>query len=90
MPQVAIAHNREERNMPQVAIVPNKIRFVPYVGKSVGYRKPKVNVACECSRDHTPNAETAAAIEEGNLMLAGALPRHNFESFDEFWEDLTS
>jgi hypothetical protein len=42
----------------------------------------------ECPLDHTPNAETLAAIEEGRAMLAGKLPGHNFKSFEEFWASL--
>jgi hypothetical protein len=41
-----------------------------------------------CPLDHTPNAETIAAIEEGRAMLAGKLPGHNFKSFEEFWSSL--
>ncbi|GHV47844.1 hypothetical protein AGMMS49546_37890 [Spirochaetia bacterium] len=42
----------------------------------------------ECPLDHTPNAETAAAIREGRAMMRGEIPAHWYNSVDEMWEDL--
>ena len=42
----------------------------------------------ECRLDHTPNAETAAAIREGRAMMRGEIPSKRYKSVDEFWEDL--
>ncbi|GHT49089.1 hypothetical protein FACS1894102_3260 [Spirochaetia bacterium] len=42
----------------------------------------------ECPLDHTPNAETIAAIKEGKAMLRGEIPCKRFNSFNEFWDDL--
>ncbi|WP_059369291.1 hypothetical protein [Treponema endosymbiont of Eucomonympha sp.] len=36
------------------------------------------------------NAETIAAIQEGNDMLSGKIPVKWFDSFEEFWADLDS
>ena len=35
-----------------------------------------------------PNAETIAAIEEGEAMTRGEIPANRFHSFEEMWEDL--
>ncbi|GHU72901.1 hypothetical protein FACS189450_11590 [Spirochaetia bacterium] len=42
----------------------------------------------ECRLDHTPNAETAAAIREGRAMMRGEIPSKRYKSVDEFWQDL--
>ena len=39
----------------------------------------------ECAHDHTPNAETIAAIEEGESILSGNTPAKRFSSADEFF-----
>ena len=36
------------------------------------------------------NAETIAAIEEGDAMLRGEIPSITYKSADEMWEDLLS
>jgi hypothetical protein len=44
----------------------------------------------DCPLDHTPNAETIAAMQEVQDMIDGKIPRKTFSSFDEFWADLSS
>jgi hypothetical protein len=44
----------------------------------------------DCPLDHTPNAETIAAMQEVQDMIDGKIPRKTFSSFDEFWADLNS
>jgi hypothetical protein len=41
-------------------------------------------------RTHIPNAETRAAIEEGNAMWKEKSPGKTFDSFDELWNDLNA
>jgi hypothetical protein len=50
--------------MPKVAINP---RFVTAIVQET--------IAPECPLDHTPNAQTIAAIEEGHAMREGRLPK---------------
>jgi hypothetical protein len=33
-----------------------------------------IGIGGECPLDHTPNAETIAALEEGNAILKGEIP----------------
>jgi hypothetical protein len=73
----------KEQNMSKVAMNPH----------SSSYREAQKVVAelsSECPLDHTPNAETITAIEEGRAMLDGNLPHRHFKSFEEFWKDLNS
>jgi hypothetical protein len=42
----------------------------------------------ECPLDHTPNAVTIAAIEEGRAMLRGEIPANCFNSLEEMLEAL--
>ncbi|GHV77693.1 hypothetical protein AGMMS49942_25140 [Spirochaetia bacterium] len=42
----------------------------------------------ECPLDHTPNAETAAAIREGRAMMRGEIPTTWYNSLDDMWEAL--
>jgi hypothetical protein len=72
--------------MPKVATAP---RIVDYRVTTETAYPAEVVLETECPLDHTPNAETIAAIEEGRAMLAGKLPGHNFKSFEEFWESLS-
>ncbi|GHV70375.1 hypothetical protein AGMMS49928_17900 [Spirochaetia bacterium] len=44
----------------------------------------------ECHMDHTPNAETAAAIREGRAMMRGEIPSPTFHSLEELLADLRS
>ncbi|GHV78784.1 hypothetical protein AGMMS49944_05750 [Spirochaetia bacterium] len=44
----------------------------------------------ECRLDHTPNAETAAAIREGRAMMRGEIPSPTFHSLEELLADLRS
>jgi hypothetical protein len=44
----------------------------------------------KCPLDHTPNADTIAAIEEGDAILAGKIPAKRFDSLEDFWNDLMS
>ncbi|GHT68308.1 hypothetical protein FACS1894110_15540 [Spirochaetia bacterium] len=44
----------------------------------------------ECPLDHTPNAETAAAIREGRAMMRGEIPSPTFHSLEELLADLRS
>jgi hypothetical protein len=44
----------------------------------------------DCPLDHTPNAETLAAMQEVQDMIDGKIPHKTFSSFDEFWADLNS
>jgi hypothetical protein len=64
--------------MPKVAINPC---FVTAIGRET--------IAPECPLDHTPNAETVAAIEEGHAMREGRLPSRHL-SLEELMEDLYS
>ncbi|GHV78190.1 hypothetical protein AGMMS49942_30110 [Spirochaetia bacterium] len=43
-----------------------------------------------CCLDHTPNAETAAAIREGRAMMRGEIPSPTFHSLEELLADLRS
>ncbi|GHV84339.1 hypothetical protein AGMMS50212_16790 [Spirochaetia bacterium] len=47
-----------------------------------------IGIDSECPLDHTPNAVTIAAMEEGDAMLRGEIPVKRYKSVDEFWEDL--
>jgi hypothetical protein len=47
-----------------------------------------IGIDGECPLDHTPNAETAAAIREGRAMMRGEIPSKRYKSVDEFWKDL--
>ena len=42
----------------------------------------------ECPLDHTPNAETIAAIREGRAMMRGEIPSPTFHSIEELLADL--
>ncbi|GHV93368.1 hypothetical protein AGMMS50268_38710 [Spirochaetia bacterium] len=42
----------------------------------------------ECPLDHTPNAETIAAMEEGDAMERGEIPVTWYNSLDDMWEAL--
>jgi hypothetical protein len=46
------------------------------------YPGPKVRL------DHTPNAVTRAAIEEGRAMMRGEIPANRFNSLEEMLEAL--
>jgi hypothetical protein len=62
--------------MPKVAIKP---RFVTVIGRET--------IVSECPLDHTPNARTIAAIEEGHAMREGRLPTRHL-SLEELMDDL--
>ncbi|GHU18454.1 hypothetical protein FACS1894163_10470 [Spirochaetia bacterium] len=42
----------------------------------------------ECHLDHTPNAETAAAIREGRAMMRGEIPANRYHTIEEMLADL--
>jgi hypothetical protein len=44
----------------------------------------------ECPLDHTPNAETIAAMQEVQDMIDGKIPRTVYHSLDEMLEALHS
>jgi hypothetical protein len=48
------------------------------------------NEVGKCPQDHTPNAETAAAIREGRAMMRGEIPSPTFNSLEELLADLRS
>ncbi|MDR3248605.1 MAG: DUF2281 domain-containing protein [Treponema sp.] len=61
----------------------------------VGYLKQKhapaeTGIDGECPLDHTPNAVTIAAIEEGRAMMRGEIPANRFNSLEEMLEALKS
>ena len=46
------------------------------------------DICPECGKVHVPNAETLAAMEEGDAMLRGEIPSKTFHSLEELLEDL--
>jgi hypothetical protein len=44
----------------------------------------------DCSLDHTPNAVTIAAMQEGDAMLKGEITANRYHSLDEMLEALRS
>jgi hypothetical protein len=76
-------HTCKEYRMPKVAIVPNGIS---YERRPI----PSADLLQECPFDHTPNAETIAAIQEAHDMRDGKIPEIRFNSFEEFIKDLES
>jgi hypothetical protein len=42
----------------------------------------------KCTLDHTPNAETMAAIQESDDMLSGKIPCKWFDSPEALWNAL--
>ncbi|GHV28550.1 hypothetical protein AGMMS4952_12500 [Spirochaetia bacterium] len=42
----------------------------------------------ECRLDHTPNAETAAAIREGRAMMRGEIPANRYHTIEEMLASL--
>jgi hypothetical protein len=59
-------------------------------GKTLKIIERPVETGIDCSLDHTPNDETAAAIEEGRAILRDRTAGKSFNSFEEFWADLNS
>jgi hypothetical protein len=59
----------------------------------VGFLKQKqssLGIDGECPLDHTPNAVTLAAIEEGRAMMRGEIPANRFNSLEEMLKALHS
>jgi len=62
--------------------------------KGVKPRRPRLLTQAEleagvpCPMDHTPNAETIAAFEEGDAMLRGEIPGKLYDSVEELIRDL--
>jgi hypothetical protein len=61
----------------------------------VGYIKQKhsqaeTGIDGECPLDHTPNAVTIAAIEEGRAMMRGEIPTVWYHSVDDIKKALRS
>jgi hypothetical protein len=50
----------------------------------------ELEMGIACPLDHTPNAETAAAIEEGRAILRGEIPSKKYTSLEDFFKDLYS
>jgi hypothetical protein len=69
--------------MPKVAIEPHIVSYSP---RPI----PSVDLLQECPFDHTPNAETIAAIQEAHDMRDGKIPEIRFNSFEDFIKDLES
>jgi hypothetical protein len=69
--------------MPKVAIAPNVIS---------SERRPILppEFLEACPYDHTPNAETIAAIQQAHDMRDGKIPEIRFDSFEDFIKDLES
>jgi hypothetical protein len=76
-------HIGKEYRMPKVAITPNVISYEHRPILSADFLQ-------ECPFDHTPNAETIAAIQEAHDMRDGKIPEIRFNSFEEFIKDLES
>jgi hypothetical protein len=70
------------KSSPQAAKDPGK---TVYTGEALNYM---FEHTLECPLDHTPNAETIAAIEEGRAMLRGEIPCKHFDSFKDFLKAL--
>jgi hypothetical protein len=66
--------------MPKAAIAPSA------AGRE---RVAETGFVPECPLDHTPNAETIAAIQEGRDMLSGETPC-KWMNLDELMQDLYS
>jgi hypothetical protein len=81
--------------MTERAVVIQEIKTLPAnrvteVLDFVGYLKQKEAASpCPlCAIYHEPNAETIAAMEEGDAMERDEIPANRFHSFEEMWEDL--
>ena len=67
---------------PQIPVGKTILTFTPATGTFDKDECP------ECTKSHTPNAETAAAIREGRAMMRGEIPVKWYNSVDEMWQDL--
>jgi hypothetical protein len=61
--------------------------FVAYLKQK---QSEKNTLDIGCPFDHTPNAVTIAAIQEGDAMLKGEIPANRYRSLDEILEALRS
>jgi hypothetical protein len=62
--------------------------FVGYLRQKYTQDTESDGIDGECPLDHTPNAVTIAAMEEGDAMIRGEIPFKSYHSFEEMLEAL--
>jgi hypothetical protein len=79
---------KEIRTLPEESVT-EVLDFVGYL-KQKQSRDTGIGLDDECPLDHTPNAVTIAAIQEGDAMLRGEIPANRYHSFGEMLKALHS
>jgi hypothetical protein len=70
--------------------------FVGFLRQKYAYASPALSnpdtesdgIDGECPLDHTPNAVTIAAMEEGDAMMRGEIPANSYHTLEEMLEAL--
>jgi hypothetical protein len=62
--------------------------FVGFLRQKYSQNTENAGIEDACPLDHTPNAVTRAAIEEGRAMMRGEIPANRFNSLEEMLEAL--
>jgi hypothetical protein len=77
---------KEIRTLPADCVA-EVLDFVGYLKQK---RSEKTAQGIDCPLDHTPNAVTIAAMQEGDAMLRGEIPANRYHSLNEMLDALRS
>jgi hypothetical protein len=83
--------NVQEKNMCDVQLLAREAETLPppYFNEALDFVKfLKQRAGGDKEAVDIPNAVTLKAFEEGDAMLEGRAPCHEFKSLDEFWASL--